>query len=41
MELDLLGEIMADKGKKVTKDVDHQFLGVREITNENNTFHGG
>ena len=41
MELDLLGEIMADKGEKVTKDVDHQFLGVRKITNENNALHSG
>jgi len=41
MELDLLGEIMADKGEKVTKDVDHQLLGVRKITNEHDALNSG
>jgi len=41
MEFDLLGEIMADKSEKVAKDVDHQFLGIRKITNEDNALHGG
>jgi len=41
MELDLLGEIMADKGEKVTKDVDHQLLGVWKITNEHDALNSG
>jgi hypothetical protein len=41
MKFDLLGEIMADKGEKVTEDIDHQLLGVRKITDENNTLHSG
>jgi hypothetical protein len=41
MEFDLLGEIMADKSEKVAKNVDHQFLGARKITNEDNALHSG
>jgi|SRR6266852_1845242 len=41
MKFDLLGEIMADKGEKVTEDINHEFLGIRKITDENNALHSG